>query len=655
MIFAPLAAALLLIAADPDPARVAVPVPADGLPLGEAMPADAALLDADGNPARLGDLFTRPGGGPAALLVVALHATDCPLSRLSGPALAEAEAAFADRGVRFVFVEPTGLEPAADLAAAKAEFGFAGPVFRDAAGTLTAALGATTTTETFVLAPDRTLRFRGAVSDAHGIGGATGGAPRAYLADALAELLAGDPVTVPATSSPGCRLAPREPATPAANVPPYHGRVAQVVNDRCAACHRDGGVGPFSLTSAADLNRHAGMVDYVVSEGLMPPWGAAADPANPDRWANDPSLSADEQADLLAWVRGDRPLGDPADAAPAPTFPSAADGWAIGDPDLVVRLPEEVSVKATGVMDYQHHLVRLDLTEDKWVSGFQVRPTAPAAVHHVLVFVREGGGRGVRIDERSGFLAAYVPGNTAQTFPAGAAKKLPAGSSLIFQMHYTPTGKATTDRTELALTFCEPPEHELRSEGIADVRLNIPPGESDHAEGATGRLPAGAVLTALFPHMHLRGKAFAMDLVRADGTRETLLDVPKYDFNWQLAYRFAEPFAVPDGAALAVRGTFDNSPGNPFNPDPAARVKWGPQTTDEMLIGYVEYYLPTPETEAAERDRRVRAVFDRFDENGDGAVTPAEFPRPAAFARLDADGDGRVTFEEARPLLSRGG
>jgi mono/diheme cytochrome c family protein len=376
----------------------------------------------------------------------------------------------------------------------------------------------------------------------------------------------------------------------------YHGRIARILQAHCAECHRAGGVGPFALDTHADVVAHAAMVRRVVERGTMPPWFAAppTDGAH-SPWANDRSLADADRRDLLAWLASDRPAGDPADA-PAPLAPPAE--WQIGTPDMVWEFAEPVPVKATGTMPYQHVIIETLLPEDRWVQAIEVRPGTPEVVHHVLVHAEggdDGGGRRVPPrDERGGFWGEYVPGQSALTYPAGFAKFLPRNARLHFQMHYTPSGTATTDRTRIGVVFAkEPPRHEVRSAGISNTRISIPPGAARHEERAAIRIPADVVVLGFLPHMHVRGTACRYDLVRRDGTVETLLDIPRYDFNWQLLYRYHEPRPLATGDTLRFTVWYDNSPGNPANPDPTRRVRWGPQTFDEMLLGYVEYYVPS--------------------------------------------------------------
>ncbi|MGB8169217.1 MAG: histidine kinase, partial [Chthoniobacteraceae bacterium] len=296
-------------------------------------------------------------------------------------------------------------------------------------------------------------------------------------------------------------------------------------------------------------------------------------------------------ADLLAWLDAGKPLGDPKDAPLARSFPK---DWQIGAPDVVLQIPQPIAVKAEGTMPYQIATVETNFAEDRWVRAFEVQPTAREVVHHVLIFVATGDrNRDVEGDGSGGFFAAYVPGNDHVTYPNGFAKPLPAGAKLRFQIHYTPNGTATRDQMKLGLIFAkEAPQHIIHVAGIGNHRLNIPPGAAHHPESAVIPIPADVKLLAFMPHMHLRGAAFRYEAILPDGTVRTLLDVPRYDFNWQLSYRYAEPPTLPRGSKVRATGWFDNSANNPANPDPTKTVKWGPQTFDEMMLGYVEYYLP---------------------------------------------------------------
>lgn len=551
---------------------------------------DFAFTDLRGQQHKLSDLQ----GSEA--VVLAFTSTSCPICQKYAPSLARLEKSFADKKVAFLFVNPTPSDEPKEIEKAVAQHGFRGGYVHDRDGKLTATLDARSTGEVFVLDAKRTLIYRGAVDDQYGQGYALEAPRETYLKDALESLLSHQPIRIRATEAPGCALEPKSEQKNTASAT-YHARISRIVQESCLECHRKDGLAPFSLEKPEDLISHQAMIRKVVEDGTMPPWYAAAPgKGKTSPWANDRSLAEGDKKDLIAWLQSDRPLGDESDAPKPRAFPKE---WSIGKPDLVVQLPREVNVKAEGIMPYQNLIVETKLTEDKWVQALEVQPTARSVVHHVLVFVLPPGANGEGDDrpgreERQGFFAAYVPGNSSFSYAPGLAKKLPKGSKLRFQMHYTPNGTATKDQTKLGLIFAkEKPEHEVHVIGMVNHRLSIPPGADNHPEVAYMPVPADAKILTLMPHMHLRGKAFRYEVTTPDKKTQTLLDVPAYDFNWQLAYRYADPILLPRGSTLKATGWYDNSKNNPANPDPTKTVKWGPQTYDEMMLGYVEYYFPT--------------------------------------------------------------
>lgn len=542
---------------------------------------DLAATALDGKPFKLS---THAAGRPT---VIAITSTSCPVSRKYLPELARQAKANPD--FAWVFVNPLTTDTRADMAKAATELG--GAYLPDTAGTVAATLGATSTADVFVLDRQRTVVYRGAVDDRYGPGFSKDVATRTYLADALSAVVAGKPVSVPATTAPGCDL----DLSPAKGEPlvTYHNRVSRIVQQHCLECHRTGGVGPFPLETREQLLGHKGMVKRVISDSTMPPWFAKG-----GHWANDRSLTTADKQAILDWLTAGGPGGEPTDA-PTPTrFPEGE--WTIGTPDKVYQVPKPFKVKAEGTMPYQVAEVDTGLTEDAWVQGFEVKPTAPAVVHHVLVFALtpgEGKSRLERLaqaaEERRGFFAAYVPGNASQVYPEGFAKKLPKGGRLRFQIHYTPNGTATEDQVKVGVKWAKgPPKHELKVTGVANPRIRIPAGAAAHEETAVIRLPFDAVVTAFMPHMHVRGAACRYEATAPGGSRVTLLDIPRYDFNWQLRYQPAESVRLVKGTVLRFAAVFDNSANNPANPDPTRVVTWGQQTSDEMLLGYVEYYQP---------------------------------------------------------------
>jgi hypothetical protein len=553
---------------------------------------DCSFIDLEGKSRSLAEIAA------GKIAVFAMTSTSCPLSRKYLPRIAELSASSGD-GIAWILVNPVATDKLADMQAAATELAGRATYVHDPQGRLAAALGAVTTTDVVVLGIDRTVAYHGAIDDQYGFGYATDTPRRRYLSDALAAIQAGEPTPVAATEAPGCVLNRPDDGPPTTAVT-YHGRISRIVAGYCVECHRDGSVGPFPLDSYDDLLAHAGMVREVIDRGTMPPWFAAPTPADPETgrvhspWANDRSLAEVEKRDILEWLAGGRPVGDPADAPAARAYP---EGWQIGAPDSVFEFAEPVAVPATGVMPYQTVIVETHLPEDRWVRAIEVQPGDRNVVHHALIHLADEDGaddpRDEAARERGGFWGEYVPGQNTLVYSAGFAKKLPKGARLRFQMHYTPNGKATADRTRVGVIYAkELPRHEVRVAGIVNPRISIPPGAGNHREEASIRLPFDATVMGFLPHLHVRGKACRYDLVRADGGRTTLLDIPRYDFNWQLLYRLHEPLALAAGDTLVFTAWYDNSTNNPANPDPAQTVRWGPQTSDEMHLGYVEYFVP---------------------------------------------------------------
>lgn len=538
-----------------------------------------------------------------ATTVLALFSPVCPISRKLGPELARLEKDCAADGIAFLLVNT--LPSATSETAAKflADHGLSCPVINDAGASLQRALAATSTTEAFVLDAARTLVYRGAINDQYGLGYAKEAPTRLYLRDALADLAAGRSVKLAATTAPGCALdlAAGEKPPPAAGVT-YHNEIARIMQANCVECHHRGGLAPFALETLQDVLDNAGMIQKQVQRGAMPPWFAAAPPAGHESpWSNDTSLSARDKADLLAWLEGDRPAGDPA-AAPLPRH--FEDEWTIGKPDLIVPIPQPIAIQAEGFMPYQFVVAETTLTEDKWVRGYEIIPTDRSVVHHVIVQVHEPGKGPIkdRDEGLDGYWAAYVPGNASKVYPSGFARKLPAGARVSFQIHYTPNGRATRDQLRLGLIFAEePPRYLIRTLAMSQRKLDIPPGDAHHVETLSRTLPVDVSVMAFMAHMHVRGKAFRFEVTPPGGEKEILLDIPRYDFNWQLRYDLKQPRILPRGSTVAITAAFDNSPGNPANPDPGKRVRWGPQTYDEMMIGYFETFTPLAAGDVAKR------------------------------------------------------
>jgi hypothetical protein len=374
-----------------------------------------------------------------------------------------------------------------------------------------------------------------------------------------------------------------------------------ILQERCQFCHRPGEIAPMSFMSYKETRPWAKAIKDAVSTRKMPPW--SADP-HVGKFSNDWSLSDVQIHTLSAWVDGGAVEGNPAEGPAVKTF---VEGWNIGKPDYTVEMPA-FPVPASGVVDYQYIVIPSGLTEDKWVQAAELRPTMRQAVHHVVVFVREKGSPWLK-DAQPGVpyvppsnqqfantlgggndvMTIYTPGMAPDAWTPGMAKMIPAGADFVFQLHYTPNGKAGSDQSKLGLTFATAPvERRVITMAAIDFQLKSPPGEADHVSNARTPNFYDSTLISFFPHMHVRGKSFTYEVVMPNGDRQKLLNVPKYDFNWQFSYRLATPIDLPPGAKIECTAVFDNSVNNPANPDPKATVKCGEQTSEEMMIGFYD-------------------------------------------------------------------
>jgi hypothetical protein len=293
---------------------------------------------------------------------------------------------------------------------------------------------------------------------------------------------------------------------------------------------------------------------------------------------------------IVAWVDAGSPEGDAKETPAAPKF---EEGWNIPKPDVIFDTGKDYEVPSEGTIAYQYFRVPTNFTEDKWIQAAEIRPTNRAATHHVIVFVAGPGEKGLGNGGQEGNLLVGIgPGEQPMIFEPGVAKLVKAGSTFVFQMHYTPNGKAFTDRTYVGLKFApEPPKYRADVGMAMQVSFKIPPGDPSYEVRSTFTAKKDIELVSLMPHMHKRGKDFKYTVTYPDGRQEVLLNVPKYDFNWQLTYWLAEPIHMPKGTKVELTAVYDNSANNKYNPDPNKEVHWGEQTTEEMMMGYFSYVV----------------------------------------------------------------
>ena len=377
--------------------------------------------------------------------------------------------------------------------------------------------------------------------------------------------------------------------------PTFSKDVAPILYSRCLECHRPGEAGPMAFRSYQEVRPWAKAIKQQVAQRIMPPWHA--DPAV-NHFSNSRRLSDEEVATVVKWVDAGAPEGKAADL---PKMPEFTEGWGIGKPDLVVDIGKDFKIPADGVIQYQYFKVDPGFTEDTWIQSAEARPTQRSQVHHILVFVQEGGKRVTRGGEQfSDMLIGYAPGVPSITWDTDTAFMVKAGSTFLFQVHYTANGKEATDRSVLGLKIRKDiPKNRALTGSAIQFRLAIPPNESSYEAKASYVFKEDVTMLDLTPHMHLRGKAFKYVLTYPDGHSEELLNVPKYDFNWQLSYVLAEPRQIPAGSKLDVTAWYDNSANNKYNPDPSKTVRWGDQTFEEMMIGFFNYKIPVDRPDLA--------------------------------------------------------
>ncbi len=516
------------------------------------------------------------------ILVIAFLGTECPLVKLYGPRLAEMQNRFAKEGVEFIGINSNTQDSVTEMTAFAERNGISFPLLKDLGNRVADAMGAERTPEVFILDADRKVRYHGRIDDQYGVGYLRDRAERQDVALAVEELLAGKDVTVPQTKVVGCHIGRVSQVEPTGDIT-YSNQISRIFNRRCVECHRDGEIAPFTLTSYEDVIGWEDTILEVIEEKRMPPWFA-----NPKHgsFKNDARLSDEERQLISNWVANGMPEGDPVDL-PEPT--RFVKGWRIPEPDQIFYMRKTpFEVPSQGTVDYQQFIVDPGWEEDKYISAAEARPDNTSVVHHILIFILPAQNRR-RADLRS-VLVGYAPGSLPILLEPGTAIHVPAGSRLLFQMHYTPNGHREFDRSYAGVCFVDKETVEKTLNGRLAIKTDfkIKPHDPNVVVKAKTRLRRDEILLSMTPHLHLRGKSFRYEATYPNGEQEVLLDVPNYDFNWQLKYLLAEPKLLPRGTTILCTATYDNSEDNLVNPDPTKTVRWGDQSWEEMMIGFFD-------------------------------------------------------------------
>jgi hypothetical protein len=537
--------------------------------------ADFALLDHEGRYHQLSYYSDQPA------LVLMTHRSSGSAADASLAQFARLREAYAGQPVRFFLIDAHAGATRAQLAADAQRRSLSVPVLLDSAQLVAEALALSQVGELLVVNPQAmTLTHRTALTAAN--------APAVRAA--LDALLGGEPAPVSAAALataaparqirfPGRLRDQREPVS-------YVRDIVPILEDNCVACHQEGGIAPWAMNSHRMVQGFALMIKEVVATRRMPPGQIDQHVSKAIR--DVAGLTAEEQQKLFHWIDAGAPMDG--DKDPLTAIVPKSGRFTMGEPDLIYRIPAQ-EIPATGLVDYRYIPLKLNLDEDIWVRGMEFVPGDRQVLHHVIAYVqspadrsREGRRDTVARGESVG---GFAPGRVGEDFGAEGGRLLQKGANLLLQMHYTTSGKATVDETEIGIYLHDKPPKYVMSEVVAaQRRFMVPPHVSEHRLTGEQLIERDAYLHAMMPHMHYRGKYMNYSAAYPDGTEELLLSVPKYDFNWQFNYQLVEPIFLPAGTRLIARGAMDNSAQNRGNPDPSQPVHFGLQTQHEMFFGF---------------------------------------------------------------------
>jgi hypothetical protein len=583
----------------------------------------------------------RLSDAPAVVLVTQQNG-DAVIRKLA-PQVNKIAADYGAKGVEFMMINSSLKDGMEAIQAEATKVGYKVPVLMDSNQIIGETLGVSRSAEAVVINPKTwQVVYRGAV---------------AGMPAALDALLAGKAVAAAAPASTGTLIT--FPVRTQKAELTYVKDVAPILEKRCVACHEEGGIGPFAMNNYAVVKGFAPMIAETIRTDRMPPYHA--DP-HVGTFSDSKRLTAEETKTLVHWVEAGAPRGEGEDPLAGKKLVAA--DWPLGKPDLVFNIPG-FKVAATGVVDYQRPFTANLETQGHWIRATSVKPGDRQAVHHVLSGWMTEAPKGKTSNEGMWrqSVGRYAVGSEADVYDGTIGTYLPAGGAIGFQMHYTPYGKEVVDNSQIGVYFAkEPPKYIMRQTVISDPGIDIPANAGHHMEMAYTEFPKDAILYDAFIHAHYRATASDLWLQTPDGKKKLLVTLPRYDFNWQRAYTFAEPVKIPAGSRLIARYWYDNSKRNPHNPDPNIEVTWGEQSFQEMLFTQVDFRW-VDETAAAQIDSDGRFADTRMigflDKDLDGKVEKAELRGQigkmlsAQFETIDANHDGAIDKAEMKVAMSK--
>lgn len=524
-------------------------------------------------------------------IVLFVQGNGCPMVRNSFRDFNSIAEEYTPKGFQFFMINSNLQDDRSSIAEEAREYQFQVPVLIDGAQLLADMLDITVTTEVIILHPTkRTILFRGPLNDKFDYETQRTKSENAYVRKALNDLLEGKTPTSHREAVRGCKVTHRKQLDSQTSFT-YTQDIVPLLANHCIRCHHEGGIAPWSMTDYHAITGWSQMIKQVLLAKRMPPWKADPEIGN---FIDDFSLPDSSAYKLYQWIENGTPYGAGIDALKDMETPSKA--WKLGTPDTIITLQKE-EIPPTGVIPYRYQTLELNLGEDRWISGVEIRPSNPKVMHHILVSHDDRKGQSPIVKRPpykwiDNFIALGGLGDQATPFPSDSGVFLSKESTLTIQIHYTTTGKSESDETQIGLYYSDDiPEKEFLSLGTANIDFVIPPLGKEVKIVAIDTITQDILLHTLVPHMHYRGKSIRFSVEYPDGSQQTIVSVPDYNFNWQRLYRLASPFAIPKGSVIKVEGIFDNTYQNPFNPDPLAKLTYGLQSTDEMLIGFFNYTL----------------------------------------------------------------
>lgn len=597
----------------------------------------------------------------ASAIVIMIQGNGCQIVRSNLGEYQALQDQFNKQGVEFFMLNANLQDTRAALADEAQEWGIKTPILKDQSQMIASSLKVTRTGEVLVIDPKTwQIVYRGPISDRVDYERQKAVASKEYVKNALEKLSKGEQLTPSKVVSPGCIVNYDDSFKQAAESISYSQEIVPILKQNCTACHIKGGIAPWAMSEYAMVRGFAPMMREVLRTKRMPPWHSDPEIGH---WNDDKALSDQDKRTLIQWIEAGAPRGEGEDSLK--DLGEINNHWSLGEPDLIIDIPA-FEVPASGVVDYQFPVVQNPLDKDVWVIGAAVIPGDPKAVHHILA----GSSSSLAAKDDVGdifenFILTYAPGNESNFMPEGTGVFVPKGGVYQFQMHYTPYGKKSVDRSKLGLYFSDkPPANFYREHVLVNTEIKIPAHESRHEEKAYFTFWQDATIHALFPHSHYRGRSSTFELVYPDGAEEVILSVPNYDFNWQRTYSLKQPINVPAGTRIIHRTIYDNSSKNRGNPAPEEDVYWGLQSEEEMLYGSMGYVWSKETTINPTHNaglNRVHQVIGYWDKNMDGAVELAELPQrlqakvSEVWSQFDKDTSGALNLSEFAQFLKKVG